>query len=205
MIRKLMGLAVGASVLLPATGAAAPFEGAALSFGASSHALVVEAESSWSRDTSSANELGGMIDIGIGGRPGSSNFFAQVGYRRYPIEIGTTVNGDERVEVSDIGVLYVQLGGVINDRNLVYGVLESGSADASVQKTGYEEASGEIDVIGAGAGYKRWISDNAEFFVEGISRVYEESEVTYVDQFGSETVTYEPVGATVTAGFTVRF
>lgn len=203
------------ALLLPLPAAADQFSGLSAGVGASSFSLDIDAtfDHSGADDRSvTADGSGGMVDIGYGFLP-SSNVHLQAGVRRYPIELEENVYPDDCVKIDQHTAVYGQVGYLLDPNNMLYGIFESGRADVSVHTLGYPDEEFDANTFAFGVGYKHALGPYVEFFVEGMSRSYDNLHIHYegagTDEaeadYDGDKKDIELASTNVTAGFQVRF
>lgn len=201
-------------MLLPLPAVATQFSGLSIGLGASSFS--VDMDSQFDADdmgpsSASADKTGGMVDIGIGFLP-SRSIHLQAGVRSYPIELEANLYPDDCVKIDQHVAAYGQVGYLFNDRNMLYGIFESGRADVTVHTEGYADRKFEPDTFAFGVGYKYAMASYMEFFVEGMTRSYDMMDIHYgrnpADSGDYEENAKKDIdmdGTNVTAGFQFRF
>lgn len=180
MHKSHLKLALLSALVLPGTAFAESFTGLAIGGGISQHSLDVDGNFSGSPPFSrgSTSDSGGFLDIGYTGAP-NDKIRLTGGFRVYTVSSETKVFADDRAEVENLSVFYGRLGYVIEEINMIYGILEVGGADVTIHTDGYSSVSDELAATALGIGYARALNGNLNLSVEFIGRSYEDFEVNY--------------------------
>lgn len=206
MLRRLAVLPVLAMSLVPSVAEAAPFSGLSVGIGAANQSLDMDAQFDFDSSTrsASARKAGPMLDIGYGGFI-SHTIHVQGGIRAYRVELEANLYSDDCIKLERENTVYGQAGYVFG-QNLVYGLMESGSADVMVATEDYPDRNRDVGSFAYGLGYKRAVGDHVEFFVEGLARTYDMIDIHYErGEYEGAKKDIEMTASSVTAGVMFRF
>ena len=206
MPRPLALLAAIGLFLLSPVALAAPFAGLSVGIGASNQSLDMDAQFDFDDSTRSetARKSGPMLDIGYGGFI-SHTIHVQAGIRAYRVELEANLYDDDCVKLERENAAYGQVGYVFG-QNMVYGLMESGSADVMVATENYPTRNRDVSSFAFGVGYKRAFGDYVELFVEGLSRSYDMVDIHYEGGlYDGAKKDIELSGTSLTTGVMFRF
>ncbi len=213
MSRLSTTIATIALMLLPLPASATQFSGLSVGLGASAFSLELESEfDALGPSSATTDKAGGMVDLGYGFLA-SRSVHLQAGVRGYPIEMEANLYDDDCVKIDQHVAAYGQVGYLFNDRNMLYGILETGQADVTVHTEGYPDRDFEPSTFAFGAGYKHALGSHVEFFVEGMSRAYDTMAIHYEGdgstpesgEYDGDKKDIDLSSTNVTAGFQFRF
>lgn len=173
------------ALVLPVTGQTASFQGFRFGAGASASVLAVggtfhDGQFVTQPSNGVGGGLGGLVDAGYLFPLGNDKLRFGLGLRQHLGGAGTEVFSDDYYQVIGITAVYGSIGIVVNDSNMLYGILEPGRAAVTISKDGYEDVHGSVGTVALGVGYLTSATDRSDIFIEARWRGYGDTTVEYV-------------------------